>query len=289
MASEIKKISKFSADAIDMVYEKLPEEEKERMKNNFRTMLGLLGTKKQTTTKKSSDRIPDEDIFKKSILPQIYRKIEELEAAELRMDGLEIPIDFSCIETDFVDIKINQLAAEHNKILQLENSLKATTLVIQFIRGKFYLFAREALSKESSNLESTVKQVLNVPYRTFLRYASLANMLFCFPRLIVCGLSFTQILLHQKRLLKFLKSEEGQLLRDRLSVSVSLKAINKTITIERCDINVVSTNFNTSPDWEYRDLTDQSKLPEDQLSSAFDGAVEAYRNANEEAELLDSL
>ena len=50
MASEIKEISKFSADATDMVYEKLPEEEKEHMKDNLRTMLGLSETKKQTTT-----------------------------------------------------------------------------------------------------------------------------------------------------------------------------------------------------------------------------------------------
>lgn len=97
---------------------------------------------KQNKTTVKGGKLSD-DVSKKDILPQIYQKIAELENAELQEGGVQILVDFSWIKTDFEDMKNDQFTTEHNKIVQLENSLKIASLVIQFIRGKFYLFARE--------------------------------------------------------------------------------------------------------------------------------------------------
>ena len=141
-----------------------------------------------------------------------------------------------------------------------------------------------------SDLESAVKKAFGVPYRTFLRYATLANMLISFPRLIMCELSFTQILLHQKRLLKYLKSESGQELRHRLLFPVTLKTTGQTIQIERCDVEVLTAKFKTNPDWEIHDKHDKSELPRyATVKKTFDDAVGAYREAIEEEELLSNL
>lgn len=116
-------------------------------------------------------------------------------------------------------------------------------------------------------------------------------MLIALPRLIMCELSFTQIVLHQKRLLKYLNSESGKELRHRLSFSVTLHTKDKTIIIERCDIDVITSKFSTNPDWEIRDKhVDKKGLPNDAtVQKLFDGAVGAYCEANEETELLAGM
>ena len=290
MAFEIKEISKFSEDAIGMAYEQLPESEKELMNKSLKTMLEKLGTKNKKPVTNKGINMSDGDIFLKEILPRINMRISEIENMELERDGVQIGVDFSEIKTDFEHMRLEQLQIEHTKILKLESSLKISSLVIQFIRGKFYLFAKEILKTSGNDLETAVEQVFGVSYRTFLRYATLANMLFCFPRLVLCELSFTQILLHQKRLLKYLKSNEGRELRDRLSFPVVLNTMGATIIIERCDVEVLAAKFNVGPDWEFHDKYDKSRLPSDaDVHNIFDGATRGYREADEQADLEYNL
>lgn len=290
MAEQLKQLAKFSEDALNVAFQEMSQETKENFEKGLTFIHSKLGTKERKTTEKTTEKLSDEDIFTKNILPQIERKIKELEDAELQEEGVQVQMDFSNIRTDFDEIKTEQLKNEHDKIVRLENELKFGTLVIQFIRGKLYLFAKESLKTVDANLKVAVEKVFGVPYRTYLRYATLANMFFYFPRLIMCDLTFTQILLHQKRLLKYFKSDAGRALRDNISLPVSLKAMGKTLTIERCDIDVMTVKVSTGPDWAIRDKYDQSRVPSDaEVQKTFDCAVGAYREANEETDLLENL
>lgn len=290
MAEQLKQVAKFSEDAINVAFQEMSQETKENFEKGLTFLNSKLGTKGKKTTEKTSKHLSDEDIFKKNILPQIERKIKELEDVELQEGGVQVQMDFSNISTDFDGINAEELKNEHDKIVRLENELRFGTLVIQFIRGKLYIFAKDSLKTVDASLKAAVEKVFGVPYRTYLRYATLANMLFCFPRLIMCDLTFTQILLHQKRLLTFFKSDAGRKLRDDISLPVSLKAMNKTLTIERCDIHVMTVKVSTGPDWAIHDKYDQSRIPSDaEVEKTFDGAAGAYREANEEEDLLDNL
>lgn len=289
MDEEIKQIAKFSGDALNLACAEMPQETKEGFKKGIMFLRSKLGSKENKTVEKGK-KLTDEDIFAKEILPQIKRKIQELQDQELQEEGVEIKIDFSNIRTDFEDIKAEQLQQEHTKIVCLENSLKFGTLVIQFIRGKFYLFAKDALKTIDSNLKLAVKKCFHVPYTTYLRYATLANMFFCFPRLIMCDLTFTQILLHQKRLLKYLKSDVGRELRNIISLPVSFNAMGRLLTIERCDISVMTIKAYTGPDWAIRDKYEENNLLKDSVvEKTIDEAVGAYRAADEESDLLENL
>lgn len=286
---QFKRVAKFSEDALKMAFSEMPQETKEHFKKGLTFLDSKLGSKEKKTVEKGK-KLSDEDIFAKEILPQICRKIQELQDQELQEEGVNIQIDLSTIKTDFEDIKVEELQQEHNKIVGLENSLKFGTLVVQFIRGKFYLFAKDTLKMVDSNLKLAVKKCFHVPYTTYLRYATLANMFFCFPRLIMCDLTFTQILLHQKRLLKYLKSDAGRDLRDIISLSVSFNAMGRSLTIERCDINVMTIKAHTGPDWAIRDKYEENKVPTDSVvEKTIDEAVGAYRTADEESDLLANL
>lgn len=263
MAEQIKQVAKFSEDAINVAFQEMSQETKESFEKGLTFLNTKLGTKRNKTKEKTSKNLSDEDIFTKHILPQIERKIKELENAELQEEGVQVQMDFSNIRTDFDGINAEQLKNEHDKIVRLENEMRIGILVIQFIRGKLYLFGKESLGTVDACLKAAVEKVFVVPYRTYLRYATLANMFFCFPRMIMCDLTFTQILLHQKRLLKYFKSDAGRKLRDNISLPVSLKAMDKTLTIPRCDIDVMAVNVSTGPDWAIRDKYDQSRIPSD--------------------------
>lgn len=289
MADQIKQAAKFSEDALNLAMDEMSQETKEAFVKGLKFINSKLGRKEKKTVEKGN-KLSDEDIFVKEILPQIQRKIQELQDKELEEEGVNIQMDFSNIRTDFKDIKAEQLEQEHNKLVTLEDSLKFGTLVVQFIRGKFYLFAKDALKTVDSNLKLAVKKCFHVPYTTYLRYATLANMIFCFPRLIMCDLTFTQILLHQKRLLKYFKSEVGRGLRDIISLPVTFHAMGTSLKIERCDIDVMTIKANTGPDWTIRDKYEKDKVPSDSVvEKKVDDAVAAYCEADEESELLTNL
>lgn len=288
-AKQIKQAAKFSEDALNLTFNEMSQDTKEGFEKGLTFLHSKLGSKEKKIVEKGK-KLSDEDIFVKEILPQIHRKIKELEDKELQEGGVKIQIDFSNIRTDFKDIKAEQLQQEHTKIMDLEDSLRFGTIVAQFIRGKFYLFAKDALKTVDPNLKSAVEKSLQVPYTTFLRYATLANMCFCFPRLIMCDLTFTQILLHQKRLLKYLRSDAGRNLRDIMSLPVSLNAMGRSLTIERCDINVMTIKAHTGPDWAMRDKYDKTKVPTASVvEKTIDEAVGAYNTADEELDLLSNL
>ena len=104
-----------------------------------------------------------------------------------------------------------------------------------------------------------------IGYNTAIRYITFAVLIKRYPRLMICGLTYTQITKHQKRLLNYLKTDAG--LHDKLSQPLSVSAQNKALEIQVADIGVPSTSYSTDPDHVYEDFyysPDCDAIPEDE-------------------------
>ena len=82
---------------------------------------------------------------------------------------------------------------------------------------------------------------------------TLASIILKYPLLILCELSFAQIIKHQRRLRKFLREPEGQSLGARLSLPIDIIAQSNDLTIGSADIDELKISFKTDPDWMYLD------------------------------------
>lgn len=263
MAEKIKSVSKFSGDAINMAISTLPQKEKEIVDKILDGILSNLGTKekKQAMEKKTSDEV----LFVNNILPQIKRKIEEIEARDLQK--FTISVDFK-IKTSFADMSDTDMYKEHVRIISLETGLNNLTIIVQFSRGKFYLDLASRLTKLGNSLKKAIEtgSLTNVSYKTALRYMTLASIISKYPRLILCELSFAQIIKHKSRLRKFLSESEGQSLGDRLSLPIDVIAQDNDLSIEHVDMDEPKISFKTDPDWMYLDKS-TSDVPTDNAVS----------------------
>lgn len=278
MAEKIKSISKFSEDAITMVVNTLPREERESFENSMDNILSKLGSKekKQAIEKKTSD----EALFFNNIIPQIKRKIEEIEARDLQK--ITISVDFK-VKTSFTDFGETEMYREHSRLITLETGMKNLIIIVQFARGKFYLDLTAKLNKVGRNLVDVIElgELAGVSYKTALRYMALASIISKYPRLLLCELSFSQIIKHKSRLRKFLSEFEGQHLGDRLSLPVDLIAQGNDLSIGYVDMDEPKINFKTDPDWVYHDMS-ASDVPNYNVVKQW---AESAHEADEAAEL----
>lgn len=278
MAEKIKSVAKFSQDAIQMAITTLPKDDRKQMEKLLDDMLNNLGTKekKQTMEKKTSDEV----LFVNNILPQIKRKIEEIEKKDLEKYTISMDIK---IKTTFTGMSDVDLYAEHARIISLETGLNNLMIIVQFSRGNLYLELGRQLSRGGSSLKEVIEKGLltDVCYKTALRYMALASIILKYPRLLLCELSFAQIIKHKTRLIKFLQESEGQHLGTRLSLPIDIIAQGNDLSIGYADVEIPKMSFKTDPDWMFFDKN-VSDVPTD---NAVEKWVESTQKIDEAEEL----
>lgn len=279
MAYKIKSVSKFSEDAINLAMDKMSESEKKNLVKGLDILSNSLGEKK-SETRKTTKKITDESIFTNSVIPQILRRINLIEEREIA-GKLTLDVDF-VFRTDFDGLSKNDLLREHSLLVRVEAEYKFLTIFTQFARGKLYLSLVDVLNKSGQELKDFAKQELKVSYMTVLRYMTLASIISSYPRLLLCELSFAQILKHKTRLCKYLESVKGQELGDRLSLSVEVKINGKELSIKHLSVEMTENiKFNTNPDWGYHDANTDTETS---------GWTMSYSDVeDEETELLNTM
>jgi hypothetical protein len=251
MASKIKDVSKFSEDAITIAVNKLLPEEKHAFLNGLKRIVENLGEKEPNETKKKK-KITDESIFSDRILPQIRERISKIEAEEMEQH-LKLPVKFD-IQTSFDTLSISELKTEHSKIVRQEEHFQNATLLVQFFRGQLYLSLKGKVRKENIQWKKFVEEEIDCSYMTVLRYMTLACVIISYPRLLLCNVTFAQILKHRERICKYLESEAGMELQAQLSMSFDLKVQEKAIHIGSGNISMPpKQKFGFNPDWEHLD------------------------------------
>lgn len=202
--------------------------------------------KKETELFKMSDK----NIFEQRILPQIREKLAEYERLEKLDKTLEWKIKFDFVK-DYETLNIDDLKLQHAVILETEITITSLDLVVKFYRGLIYFRAREISAKEV-NIKSFFQDEFGIGYNTAIRYMIFSSIIKRYPRLMICRLSYTQIMKHQKRLFDTLKGDLN--LHDRLSQSFSVTVENKVVKITPSDISVPVKRFNVNPDFIYEDF-----------------------------------
>lgn len=256
----MKKLSKFTEDAIDLAIKQMPEEDRKGFEKCLTQLENTLGQKEKKKPK-SSTKLSDETIFRDSFIPQLERKRREIERMELEGKKLKISVKYD-VKTNFDGLNGGQLKSEHDKVVAIETTLEKLTLIAQFSRGLLYISFSKMAKSTGKNWKTVVTNELGVSSMTTLRYMTLSTIIANFPRLIWCGISFTQILKHKSRLLKFLKSEEGRDLESALSVPIEIRSMGKDIMIDRTILEIPNMKFPTDPDFLYRDSVSKEEVPD---------------------------
>lgn len=126
---------------------------------------------------------------------------------------------------------------------------------------------------------------LRVSHTTALRYMAFASIILKYPRLLICQLTFTQMMKHKKRLLNFLTHPDGHDLNCRLSLPLEITAEGHKIKIQREEMKTPTVKFNTDADWQYHDQQTKTLLTDEELKSM----VESRVPYDEEAELQNVM
>lgn len=259
MAEKIKKISKFSEDALTLALKNMPEAERKYFTQGLTYLETELGVKEKKSP--VSTKMNDETVFRNSIIPWIEKQVKEIQIKELENNECSVKVKFD-FKTEFDGLTDSQWKTAHSEVVALETGLKSLTLIAQFSRGLLYITLSKKLKATGQSWRAFVNNELNVSPMTALRYMTLSSIIMNYPRLILCELSFTQILKHKTRLLKYLKSDEGHDLESALSLSIVMKAQDRPVLINRTILDVPAIKFPTDPDHIYRDAINKEETPE---------------------------
>ena len=156
-----------------------------------------------------------------------------------------------------------QIAEFHDMICAQEKNADRVKLLIQFHRGALLIEAKQ-------------RQInLSVPRSTARKYESFAVLIWKFPRLLVSGLCFSQIIKHKTRLTQALCQPQNNELCCQLGQSIEFVFQGTKISVEVKDSEIVipSERLSTDADSEFLDQIESESNKND---DEFDEFVNNY-------------
>lgn len=250
-AATIKYIASFSEEAINTALRCTITDDDQ--KKTFEDTLNSIAAKlvKPTRKRKMTPVLPSDDVvFRNNVVPQIREKLAEYEDQNNKGNDVVWKIALS-YNSDFSTADLTALKATHALIVKEEETICNLQLIVVFHRGLLYLSARR-LAPADANIRDWFMNEFGVSYVTILRYQAFAALILRYPRLIVCGLSFTQIMKHKDRIMKYLK--EDTQLETRLTDVINISAQDTPVDIHpSVECNVPKCRFSVDPDYFYED------------------------------------
>ena len=251
MADYIKHIALFSDESIAVALNSaLDDAGRELFVDKLRVIAELLEKPAKKQKKQKRVSVSAVKTFREKVLPQIEGKLREYQAME---DGGADMIWDAKLEynADFSKLDVHGLIDTHKQILIQEENVQNLKLVVAFHRGLLYMTTRAHVPTEE-DVKVWYAKMFVVQYPTVLRYMTFACIIKRYPRLIVCGLSFTQIMKHQRRLVKHL--EQHSELAEKLANTVILSAQDTAVDISPSDTcSIPDVAFSADPDYAYED------------------------------------
>jgi hypothetical protein len=249
---------------------------------------GITREEKKASAQASAPvHVTDEFIFKNEIIPQIVRKVAEIERREFKGEVLSVNVDFD-IHTNFNTMNCEELLKEHQKLIVLEETLADMTLIVKYHRGMLYLCLQKAVQDQGHNFKDYLEKE-KLCHKTVLRYMLVAGTISKFPRLLLCGLSFTQLLKYKKKMSDFF-GDEGKALTDRLSASINMKVQNQEVDVQYTDVCIPKASFAAGVDWEHQDKYDPKDPRKEQQIEEWAAATEQQlRNCPDEVKQIDEI
>jgi len=233
----IKHIAAFGQDGIEVASKNTLSklEETALIKTLKRVSANLGKPKKIKKIKKDASLPTPKEIFEGSILPQIRERVARYIINQA--SGIEYPCILSLdYKTDFVSMTSSEMATVHLQIKTQESTCSNLLLLLQFHLGDLYLAAFNLIEPSADRSEFFMK-TFSVAYTTALRYIWLSCLLKKYPKLLICGLSSTQLMKHMKNLRDFLTKDTTGL-SEELSSCVEIVTSSRRLTVEPSEINV---------------------------------------------------
>ena len=132
MAKKIKEVAKHSEEAIELVWMELNKEEKNVVSTVLEKMAGRLEITKKEVRRKTTKQLTSDVTFRQYIIRQIQRLLNDFERKELSGEpALNTNFNFKIEWADTVDE-----TAEHESIIQAEDSAKSLTLICPVLSRK---------------------------------------------------------------------------------------------------------------------------------------------------------
>lgn len=280
MAEIIKQIAAFSEDAIDQAFARV-DIDKTQISTLLQPLADVLGPQPKPKKKalKRPHMLSDEEIFSQRIIPLIEEKLLDYEQASLTQEP-SWSLDFN-YRTDFQTMTIPEMKRSHAEIIEREKTIEGMDLLLKFHRGFLYLIT---YSKKPSNQTARAwfKTTFGVPYSTALRYITVASLITKWPILLMCGLSYAQLLKHNKRLQAHLSKDDD--LSARLGQTIEITAQDKSIKIGAKDVQIPFIEQSTDPDVAFHE-----KAASNENATAADSEYEEWMDTIPQDDSEDDL
>jgi len=199
-------------------------------------------TKRPPKKQQKPTRLTDEQKFKERVLPAIYKGIENYENAIMNWT-----VNVNDLNVNFKEQDEATLKQTHQNIIKTEENIANNDLIIKFYRGAFYYYIYHGRDKNVRAFE-IFEDIFRTPYRTVQKYITFAMLISRYPVLLVCGLSFSIILLHNKRLSLFLESEQNDDLNAKLKEAVEVRIGSRLHQIKPSDVKPPFVSFTNDND-----------------------------------------
>lgn len=227
MEHTISKLGKFSSESIRQAARRT-ETDLKAINDMLVPMLKILQaeeislTKQKSTSSKVKNSMikpSDQQIFDENILPSIQKKMDDIDN-KMKKDDFSWELNFA-YDKHFGQMNESELNYLHENVCKQENTATRLKLVAQYHRGLIYQAAKQ------NNIH------LDVSRPTMRKYATFAALIAAWPMLLICDLSFNQIIKHKDRLMQAtLKDNE---LQAALSQNIEFKAQGTHMTIKVCE------------------------------------------------------
>lgn len=252
MENTLKEVAKFSPDAIRQgaIRANTPMDQ---IDSKLKELLSILKSGKSVKKPKvkrlgTSKSLSDKDLFQQHILPSLIAKMKEVENMK---ESFDWNVDFGYTRHVSTITNADEFKRLYEMVCANEKSSTRNTLVIQFQRGELLVLARQ------NGLD------LKVPYTTERRYMTLYTIIKKYPMLLVCDLTFSQLVKHKNRLLEALNQVENNDLSCALSQDIQFVAQGTRFCIKptEAEIEIPEEPQNFDPDASFQELSDSR--PED--------------------------
>ena len=262
-ASLLKRLSSKSSDTLQLAVKNvLSEKDREQFESCLVKLNEFVETPesgrsdgKKTKQHDASNRTQRQQ-FIDFVVPKIQAMMAERDNNEKSTKLSDSTCDWK-LDLGFVDtfnkgkiVSLDDLKAVHLDIVKQETIISNIQLVAAYFRGLVYVRAR-TLAPVDVAIEEFMYTTFNVAYKTVCRYISFVNLIDCYPGLMICQLTFSQIIQHRNDLLSHLQIDKT--LATKLRLYVTIKAHGKPVDLEATQDVCERTNikFDCSPNWSF--------------------------------------
>lgn len=284
--TSFKTLSKYSEDALQLaIANSLTGEERQQLEKTLAKIEKQLKDVHREKKTSSQDVLSDKFMFENEIVPKLLTKIDEIERREHDGKFIDLNINFN-FNINFEKMKTEDLISVHHKLVELEKSAIDINLFIQYQRGKLYTVLKTNAKNSGLNFQTVIEEELHLCYRTVLRYILVAGIISKYPRLVLCGLNFCQILKYKNKLLSYF-ADKGKTLADRLSIGIDIVVQGTPISIHHLDVTIPKVSMPVRDDYQMSDKYDKSELPEKEISLLVAATGEQLLNSPDELDDLE--